>query len=55
MVVATDGPARIFVDGSLVEMFGDGRPDQRVYPGPTSRWRIETDAAQTEVWRLGLD
>ncbi len=56
LVVATEGPARILVDGSVVEMFAEGPAwTSRVYPRPTSRWRIETDAAQTEIWRLGLD
>ncbi len=56
LVVAAEGPARIFVDGSLVEMFSDGPAwTGRVYPGPTSRWLIETETAPTEVWRLGFD
>ena len=56
LVVAAEGPARIFVYGSLVEMFIDGPAwTGRVYPGPTSRRLIETETAPTEVWRLGLD
>ena len=55
VVVATEGPARIFVDGSMVEMFAETGHDHRVYPRPTSRWLLETDAAQTAIWRLGLD
>ena len=55
VVAATEGPAQIFVDGSLIELFGNGPAwTGRVYPGPSSRWLIETRAARTEVWRLGL-
>jgi beta-fructofuranosidase len=54
LVVATDGPARIFVDGSMVETFtADHVETTRVYPRPTSRWLIEFGDQPIDVWRLG--
>jgi beta-fructofuranosidase len=47
-------PARILVDGSMVEAFAAGRSTTtRTYPTPTSRWQVDAvDGA--EIWRLGL-
>ncbi len=54
VVVATDGPARIFVDGSMVEAFGETMATTtRVYPSPSSQWLLEAGEAATTVWRLG--
>ena len=54
VVVATDGPARIFVDGSVVEAFGETMATTtRVYPSPSSQWLLEAGEAETTVWRLG--
>jgi beta-fructofuranosidase len=49
-----DEPARILVDGSMVEAFAAGRSmTTRAYPTTTSRWLVEeTDAV--EIWSLGL-
>lgn len=53
VVVATDGPARILVDGSLVETFGETMATTtRVYPTRSSRWLLEAAEADTAVWRL---
>jgi beta-fructofuranosidase len=47
-------PARILVDGSMVEAFADGRSTTtRAYPTSTSRWHAET-ADPVEIRRLGL-
>ena len=47
-------PARILVDGSMVEAFAGGRSTTtRAYPTATSRWQIDA-AGPVEVWRLGL-
>ena len=49
----TDGAARILVDGSIVEVFGDGTPaTSRHYPTATSHWEV-TSAHDVRVWRLG--
>ncbi|MCW2810649.1 MAG: putative glycoside hydrolase [Friedmanniella sp.] len=51
---ATEEPARIFVDGSLVETFWSGRVrTDRVYPDAASRWRVDT-AADLTAYRVGL-
>jgi beta-fructofuranosidase len=48
-----DEPARILVDGSMVEAFAGHRATTtRAYPTETSRWRVVTDGP-VEVWRLG--
>jgi beta-fructofuranosidase len=53
VVAETDGPARIFVDGSLVEVFAETTTiTTRAYPGPTSRWLLEAVEATATVWRL---
>jgi beta-fructofuranosidase len=47
-------PARILVDGSMVEAFAAGRSTTtRAYPTPTSRWHIDA-VDGVEVWALGL-
>ena len=50
-----DAPARLLVDGSVVEAFaGDGRvTTTRAYPGEADHWRLATDGP-VDVWRLGL-
>ena len=54
LVVATDGPARILVDRSIVETFAAGTvTTTRVYPSADSGWVIEGSPAETFVWRLG--
>ncbi len=53
LVVATDGPARILVDRSIVETFAEGTATTtRVYPSAESGWLIEGSPAETQVWRL---
>ncbi|MEL4503310.1 glycoside hydrolase family 32 protein [Luteococcus sp. H138] len=50
--VEIGSPATIIVDGSLVEVFTDGRAfTTRIYPGDASQWSIE--AAQVTVRQLG--
>ena len=46
---------RILVDGSIVEVFADGATQRtlRAYPGPRSRWRVESGSG-LRIWRLGL-
>ncbi len=54
VVVEVDGAARIFVDGSLVEVFSGAVPfTTRAYPSATSSWVIRAAAEDTRVWRLG--
>jgi beta-fructofuranosidase len=54
VVVEVDGPARIFVDGSLVEVFsGDVPVTTRAYPSATGSWLIRAGAEDARVWRLG--
>ena len=49
-----DQPARILVDGSMVEAFAAGRSTTtRAYPTTTSRWLVDT-ADAVEIWALGL-
>lgn len=49
------GPARVLVDGSMVEAFHGGRSvTTRAYPTATTRWRVRGDAAATRGYRLGL-
>jgi beta-fructofuranosidase len=51
---STDEPARILVDGSMVEAFAAGRSTTtRAYPTASSRWQVSADGA-LEIWRLGL-
>ena len=53
LVVATDGPARILVDRSIVETFEAGSATTtRVYPSAESGWLIEGSPTETQVWRL---
>lgn len=53
VVVSTPGAARILVDGSLIEAFGDGpSTTTRRYPTESSRWEV-TSAAGYRVWSLG--
>ena len=50
---SADEPARILVDGSMVEAFAAGRSTTtRAYPTESSRWQVVTDAP-VEIWRLG--
>jgi beta-fructofuranosidase len=49
-----DQPARILVDGSMVEAFAAGRcTTTRAYPTQTSRWIVDA-ADPVEIWSLGL-
>ena len=48
-------PARVLVDGSVVETYAGGRcRTDRAYPGADSRWEIDGDPASLVVYRLGL-
>ena len=50
---SANDPARILVDGSMVEAFATGRSTTtRAYPTESSRWQVVTDAP-VEIWRLG--
>ncbi|HEY5784883.1 MAG TPA: hypothetical protein VIT65_08900, partial [Microlunatus sp.] len=53
LAAQTLGAARVLVDGSIVEVFGEGPPaTSRHYPTADSHWEVAvTDDAQ--VWRLG--
>lgn len=48
--------SRVFVDGSLVEVFfaDGGTLTTRAYPGPRSRWELTGDVAGVQVHALGL-
>ncbi|HEY5979717.1 MAG TPA: glycoside hydrolase family 32 protein [Microlunatus sp.] len=49
----TDGAARVLVDGSIVEVFGDGPPaTSRHYPTTTSHWEV-VGGGEIQGWRLG--
>ncbi|WP_375424756.1 hypothetical protein [uncultured Friedmanniella sp.] len=49
-------PARILVDGSLVETFaGPSCWTGRAYPDDGSHWQVEGDPAEVVVHRLGLE
>ena len=49
-----DQPARILVDGSMVEAFADGRSmTTRAYPTAKSRWLVDT-AETVDIWSLRL-
>ncbi len=49
-----DEPARILVDGSIVETFAAGAAaTDRIYPGAGTGWLVEADAADVTVFRLG--
>lgn len=48
-------PARILVDGSMLEVFADGRSwTGRGYPRASERWRLVADPDAVTVYRLGL-
>ena len=48
-------PARLLVDGSLVETFADGRcRTDRAYPDAGSTWLVLGDPAETTLYRSGL-
>jgi beta-fructofuranosidase len=50
----SEEPARILVDGSMVEAFAAGRSiTTRAYPTATSRWLVDA-TNPVEVWALGL-
>lgn len=50
--VSTDGPVRVLVDGSIVEVFADGSSaTSRHYPTATSHWEVTGPDAR--AWRLG--
>jgi hypothetical protein len=59
VIVATSGstaePARVFVDGSLVEVFAGGHSwTSRAYPTADSRWRVDGSADALVVHRLSV-
>ncbi len=55
VVVRVDGVARIFVDGSLVEVFTAGPPfTTRAYPSADRSWTVRAEPTDAVVWRLGL-
>ena len=48
-------PARMLVDGSMIEVFADGRSwTGRGYPGPGESWRLVAKPDAVTVHRLGL-
>lgn len=48
-------PARVLVDGSLIEVFAGPTPTtRRAYPRAGSAWMIRADPALTTAWRLGV-
>ena len=53
VAVSTVGATRVLVDGSIVEVFGDGpSATSRHYPTATSHWEVDPpDGAR--AWRLG--
>lgn len=52
-VAAVAGPARILVDGSIIEVFGATTPTtSRHYPTATSRWEIKAPGGY-RAWQLG--
>ena len=56
-VASVEGPARILVDGSLVEVFDAGPAPftTRAYPTATSGWALQlSGGAAVTAWRLGL-
>lgn len=54
VVVELTGPGRIFVDASMVEVFGSGcASTTRVYPEDDSYWELRTTATAVTVFRLG--
>ena len=53
VAVSTVGAARVLVDGSIVEVFGDGPPTtSRHYPIATTHWEVSA-AGGVRAWRLG--
>ena len=53
-MVQTDGAARVFVDGSLVEVYdGDTPFTTRAHPGADSSWVLRAELGDVVVWRLG--
>ena len=47
-------PARIFVDGSMVEAYDDGATiTTRAYPDHDHRWRLDAEPGAAEIYRLG--
>jgi beta-fructofuranosidase len=53
---STADPARIFVDGSIIETFSDGAAHTtRAYPSTSGRWSIEADGSSVRVYRLAVD
>jgi len=47
-------PARILVDGSIIESFADGQVStNRAYPSATSGWFIDADPGDITIWSLG--
>jgi len=58
-IVAVTGsaadPARIFVDGSIIEAFSNGAAHTtRAYPSASGRWSIEADGSAVRVYRLAV-
>ena len=56
-VASFEAPARVLVDGSLVEIFDAGPAPftTRAYPTATSGWIVRmSGAAAVRAWRLGL-
>jgi beta-fructofuranosidase len=55
VVAKADGPSRLLVDGSLVELFGHGPSHTtRAYPSAGRQWVVDA-GGPVEVWRLALD
>jgi beta-fructofuranosidase len=55
VVAKADGPTRLLVDGSLVELFGQGPSyTTRAYPNADRQWVVDA-SGPLDVWRLGLE
>lgn len=54
LVAQTTGPARILVDGSMVEIFSGPAPaTTRAYPGTTGGWVVEAEPGDVTGYLLG--
>jgi beta-fructofuranosidase len=55
VVARGSGPARVLVDGSLVEVFDGPTPrTTRAYPTAERHWIVQADPRSTTLYRLGL-
>lgn len=56
LTAETDTELRVLVDGSLLEVFVEGRQPitVRAYPAAGTGWQVEAADADLRAWRLGL-